>query len=176
MRRSPLTRRKPLHQRQPLRARPASGKKRRQGWGIRWDALDARFSKWIRLRDKACQYCGRSDRRLEAAHIFGRGQHSVRYDPENVFAMCGGPNVNVCHRYLDTHDTEKKAWLRARLGPERFDALARRAATSLTGLARRAYLAEMNAWLLQEELRLRDERLRLREKGVLRASSGGCAA
>lgn len=90
---------------------------------IRYDALDALFGRYIRLRDRVCQYCGRSDRRLEAAHIFGRGKHSTRYDPENCYAFCGGPNGTVCHRWLDTHTTEKEAWLERRIGTERFHAL-----------------------------------------------------
>ena len=96
---------------------------------IRRDPLDALFSKVIRLRDKVCQRCGRVGGRLEAAHMFGRGHHAVRYDFENCFAMCGGLSPNSCHRWLDTHTTEKMAWLKARLGEERFNALQVRART-----------------------------------------------
>ena len=96
---------------------------------IKYDNLDRLFSKYIRVRDKCCQVCGQSNKRLEAAHIFGRGQKSVRFDPENCWAMCGGPNQSSCHRYMDLHTTEKMEWCRKKIGDERFNRLSVRART-----------------------------------------------
>lgn len=128
MKRTPLQRKKPLLRYTQLQTNPplvilSRAKPRKKRKWIRYDALDQLFGKYIRLRDGKCQYCGRSDRRLEAAHMFGRGKHSTRFDPENVYAMCGGPHESVCHRWLDLHTTEKLAWLRKRLGDARFEAL-----------------------------------------------------
>lgn len=67
------------------------------------DALDALFSKYIRLRAKStCERCGKTypsnSRALHCAHIFSRGKLSVRYDPRNALALCYG-----CHRHADQH-------------------------------------------------------------------------
>ena len=123
---APIRRKTPLLRYTQLQANPplvilSRPKPKRQK--IRYDPLDRLFGRFIRLRDQRCQYCGRSDRRLEAAHMFGRGKHSTRYDPENCYAMCGGPNGNVCHRWIDTHTTEKLAWLKQRIGEKRYAAL-----------------------------------------------------
>lgn len=101
----------------------------RLGPSVRFGTLDRLFSKFIRLRDRVCQRCGKAGGRLEAAHMFSRTRKSVRFDPENVYALCGGPNAAACHRYFDTHETEKHAWLKARLGETRYALLALRAHT-----------------------------------------------
>jgi len=114
MKRSPLKRSSIKKRRKKSRVSP----------GISMGTLDRLWSKVIRNRDKfTCQVCGRSDRRVEAAHCFGRGRRSVRYDLDNGATMCGGPNNRVCHRWMDEHDTEKKYWFCKRLGLERFRAL-----------------------------------------------------
>lgn len=126
---------------------------------IRYSPLDALFSKYVRLRDRCCQRCGRAGGRLEAAHMFGRGQRSVRYDPENCYAMCGGLSPNSCHRWLDTHTTEKMAWLKARIGEERYHALQLRASLPakmdpvLTKLALEARMKELATVAEEEEAR-----------------------
>ena len=115
----------------------------RLGPSIKYGPIDRLFSRYIRQRDRVCQFCQVDDgKRLEAAHIFGRGKKSVRYDPENVYAMHGGPSDRACHHYLDTHDTEKKAWLKARLGEERFAALELRSNTP-----HKPDLAMLRLWL-----------------------------
>ena len=86
---------------------------------IAYTVLDRVFAQYIRLRDQSCRVCGRADRRLEAAHIISRKIRAVRYDPENVYLMCGGPSPTVCHRYMDTHETEKQAWWCAQIGEAR---------------------------------------------------------
>ena len=49
--------------------RPLSPLRRVGGLGIRYSPLDRLFSRYIRLRDKCCQRCGRAGGRLEAAHM-----------------------------------------------------------------------------------------------------------
>ena len=101
----------------------------RIGPSIQHGPLDRLFSQYIRARDKICQRCGRAGGRLEAAHMFSRAKQSVRYDPDNCYALCGGPSSVSCHRYFDLHTTEKMAWLKARLGEQRFELLHLRAVT-----------------------------------------------
>lgn len=101
-------------------------KKRR---GMKRDALDALFSKFIRSRDKwTCQRCWKQypppTQALHCAHIFSRGKLSTRYDCDGAAALCYG-----CHRWLDTHPLVKEAFFREWLGEERYNALAVRAAT-----------------------------------------------
>src|SRR3990167_6316603 len=158
MTRTALARRSPLRRRVALRSgglkTGRSPRKRTQGQlRIRYTALDRLFSMWIRRRDQVCQRCGRTVGRLEAAHMFGRGKHSVRYNPENCYALCGGPNSAACHRWMDLHETEKHAWLKARIGEERYALLAVRARTPLVGGMRRIQLSAIKAWLTEELIR-----------------------
>jgi 5-methylcytosine-specific restriction endonuclease McrA len=90
-------------------------------------ALDRLFSQYIRQRDGfTCQRCGKSakPRGLHAAHIFGRGKKSVRWNPDNCVTLC-----LPCHRWVDSHQTEKEAWQRQRLGGSRWNDLQRMADT-----------------------------------------------
>src|SRR3990167_1390481 len=150
MTRTALARRSPLRRRVALRSgglkTGRSPRKRTQGQlRIRYTALDRLFSVWIRRRDRGCQRGGRAGGRLEAAHMFGRGKHSVRYHPDNCYALCGGPNPVACHKFFDTHETEKHAWLKARIGEERYNLLHVRARTPLVGVMRRIQLSAVKA-------------------------------
>ena len=162
MKRTPLTRKTPLRRSKRIYVSTANPPvsipggttftvkpKPKRRW-IKYDALDQLFGKFIRLRDGKCQFCGRSDRRLEAAHMFGRGKHSTRYDPENVYAMCGGPHEKVCHRYLDTHTTEKLAWLKQRIGAERYEALELKSNTTMPGRTYQLHKLAVRTWLRNE--------------------------
>ena len=46
----------------------------------------------------------------------GRGKWSTRFEPDNAAAGCYG-----CHRFLDTHPTEKAVFFRQWLGDGRYD-------------------------------------------------------
>ena len=99
---------------------------------IKRDPLDILFSHYIKQRDKVCQarigldgqpasegeLCGRSFGKLDAAHCFGRGRKSVRWDEENSCLLCF-----THHQWYDHHDTEKRAFFRKRLGDKEFDLL-----------------------------------------------------
>jgi len=72
------------------------------GWNdIKLDKADIAFSRFIRLRDKKCVCCGKEGyatkdgemiKGLQASHFYSRRKESVRYDSENVDALC-----NYCH-------------------------------------------------------------------------------
>lgn len=80
---------------------------------------DDAFSLWVRARDGMCTAVGVLDGpcngNLQAAHGVGRGNHTTRFDPRNVHALCGHH-----HRIVDSFGKEglKHAWLVARLGEE----------------------------------------------------------
>jgi len=86
---------------------------------------DRLWTRYKRIRDNyTCQWCGRvypldNCRNLGVAHFHGRGHENVRFDEENTLCLCNIP----CHRYLDTHKTEFKEFMRQRLGQERYDLL-----------------------------------------------------
>ena len=98
---------------------------------------DRLFSVWVRKRDGGCTYvlekhidgrdgpCGVTTA-LQAAHVIGRRNKAVRFDPENVHALCSAHHVMV-----DQHGREgaKFDWAIAVLGPGRFGALRERART-----------------------------------------------
>ncbi|KKM76236.1 hypothetical protein LCGC14_1382140 [marine sediment metagenome] len=89
---------------------------------IRIDPLDTLFSRYIRLRDGACQRCGNPN--TQTAHCHGRGRKSTRWDESNCCALCMG-----CHVYLDSQPIEKIEFFKQRLGELDFDLLAARART-----------------------------------------------
>lgn len=92
---------------------------------------------WSRyIRDKAggkCEYCGKVCevngeviKKLECSHYFGRKNESVRFDPENTYALCF-----TCHKELGGHtrleNGEYDQWVRKRLGDKRYKLLKIRA-------------------------------------------------
>ena|SRR3990167_2633312 len=127
---------------------------------IKISALDALFSQYIRLRDGRCVCCAdpasphKRDPKercgtyretvLHAAHIFGRGQKSTRFNADNAVSL-----GFRCHRWMDSHTTEKHAWQAQRLGPARWHDLRRQAATP--GKPDQALIL---LWLRQELQRL----------------------
>lgn len=52
----------------------------------------------------------------------------MRFDPENCTALCMG-----CHLFLTAHPVEHVEFIREKLGPYRFQALAERAANTTLG-------------------------------------------
>ncbi len=87
---------------------------------------DSIFSKIIRTRDKfTCQRCGTThlpnSSGLHNSHYHSRGKWNTRYDLENCTSFCYG-----CHRYMDGHKEEYKAWKIERMGEDDFYELERR--------------------------------------------------
>ena len=95
---------------------------------IKRDKRDIAFSRYIRARDGwRCQRCGTyypEDRRqgLDCAHFYGRRNKGVRWDPDNAVALDRG-----CHQYFGEHPDQFKAFMFARLGEARYNALALKA-------------------------------------------------
>ena len=87
------------------------------------DAADARWSNIVRERDGwSCQRCHKHydppTRALHAAHLFSRGKHGTRTEPDAGIAACYG-----CHRYLDAHPKQREALGRRKIGDARYDEL-----------------------------------------------------
>ena len=84
---------------------------------IKINPLDSLFSKFIRLRAGACEYCGK-ETRLECSHFHGRRKQTVRYDPDNACGLCFS-----CHQYLGENPYVHTEFFKKRLGSERFEQL-----------------------------------------------------
>lgn len=74
------------------------------------------FSRLVRSRaDWACVRCGKrfrwGDSALHCSHFHSRRLKSVRFDPDNVEAMCAR-----CHHFLDTHPRIHQEWKQRQLG------------------------------------------------------------
>lgn len=85
--------------------------------------LDARFSRFIRTRDKwTCQRCHKKytppTNALHCAHMFSRRHYGVRFDESNACALCYG-----CHSYIDSHPEEKIEFFKSKLGEELYEYL-----------------------------------------------------
>jgi hypothetical protein len=98
---------------------------------VKLDKADIAFSKYVRLRDKRCVRCRRRGEGdfgitgLQASHFHGRRKESVRFDLENVDALCAG-----CHRYWGTeHRNEYEEFKINQLGQKAYDLLTLRANT-----------------------------------------------
>ena len=96
---------------------------------IKRRGTDRLWTQYKKITEKyTCQKCGRqyavdNCRNLGVSHYHGRGHENVRFDEENTPCLCNIP----CHEYFDTHKTEYAAFMRQRLGDERYDLLALRA-------------------------------------------------
>ena len=85
---------------------------------IRIDPLDKLFSEFIRKKANGkCGKCGKFGR-LEVSHFWGRARKSVRWDEDNVVALCF-----LCHRYFTANPYEHVIWFQGHLGMERFVSL-----------------------------------------------------
>lgn len=94
---------------------------------MKLDGADIAFSKYVRTKAGwRCVRCGRhaTGQGLHAAHFHARRKESVRFDEENVDALCAG-----CHKYFTNHYTEHKEWKLQQLGQDKYDLLTLRANT-----------------------------------------------
>lgn len=105
---------------------PLEQSERHKAMKIRLSKLDKLFSRWVRLQaGGACEYCGH-EAKLQMSHFIGRRCRAVRYDPDNVAAVCFS-----CHQYLGENPYKHVAFFRKRLGSERLEALVIRAETAM---------------------------------------------
>ena len=86
------------------------------------EKADARFSEYIRTRDKKCRRCKRNES-TDNSHFWGRGNSATRYDPENCVGAC-----RECHGIWENQKKGAyKDWMLTWLGEERYKALEKRA-------------------------------------------------
>ena len=97
---------------------------------IRLSKADSDFSRLIRERDKwRCRRCGKQyqpgDRGLHAAHIVGRGNKELRYDPANCLALCYRDHLFWAH----SNPIEFVEWVKKEIGTKEYERLKRIGAT-----------------------------------------------
>jgi len=90
---------------------------------VKTNPLDKVFSLYIRTRDGwTCRRCKKPHKNnsqgLHCAHIFSRGKHNTRWNPQNAVSLCYGD-----HSYLDRNPEEKYKWYVEEFGQEAFDTL-----------------------------------------------------
>ena len=95
------------------------------GWhSIKRDPADIDFSRWLRLRKKKCEKCGRRGTGidgitgLEASHFHGRAKWTTRFDVDNVDVLCTSD-----HMYFTSHKTEYEEWKLKKLGRRKYNIL-----------------------------------------------------
>lgn len=126
---------------------------------IKITPADKAFSLCVRERvNYTCERCGhfagpQLHKRLDASHFHGRGKWSVRFDPENVSAVCMG-----CHLYLTAHPIEHMVWMQEKLGPYRFGALTERANDLSRGKLAKKSIPEIAAHYRYELQVMREKR------------------
>ena len=97
---------------------------------VRISRQDAEFSLAIRDRDGwRCRKCHkqyqRGDRGLHAAHIVGRGNKELRFDPMNCLALCYRDHLFWAH----SNPIEFAEWVKKELGTKEYARLKRIGAT-----------------------------------------------
>lgn len=105
--------------------------------------LDKLFSQYIRARANwRCERCGNkpAKRGLHTHHHIRRRNHSVRWDPDNCFALCYG-----CHQYLSEHPEEDRQFAMSKLGDDRYQMLRARA-----NIVTKPDMEAIRLWLEQE--------------------------
>lgn len=58
---------------------------------------DELFSQYVRARDGRCVMCGKTNA-LQCAHIIGRMNHRLRYDPQNAITLCYACHIHFAHK------------------------------------------------------------------------------
>lgn len=90
--------------------------------GIKRTDLDVLFSRYVRARsDWSCDCCGRKDKKLECAHVFGRRHVWTRCDPGNAVCLCF-----ECHGWFTSNPTDFADWVRGYLGSDHVEAIRQR--------------------------------------------------
>jgi hypothetical protein len=65
-----------------------------------------------------CERCGRTDKKLEAAHIYSRRYANTRHDLENGICLCTG-----CHFWAHQNPVDFTHWIEERIGRDKLDDL-----------------------------------------------------
>ena len=75
--------------------------------------LDVLLPKIVKARDARCQHCGEAVFNLECSHFIKRRYMRVRWDLENVDALC-----HDCHGFVEVRKDYRRDWKVARAGEE----------------------------------------------------------
>ena len=94
-------------------------------FGIKRSKHDLTFAKFIKLRDKYCQKCGRTTGQLECSHIFSRRNQGIRCDPRNAKLLC-----SEHHREYHANPLKSAEWIQSIMGEQEYVKLLRLAKTS----------------------------------------------
>ena len=91
-------------------------KRRKESARTARNKADAAWSQYVRARDRhTCQYCGRTDRLMNAHHVMIREFSATRCDPDNGVTVCGMP----CHtQVMHGQPNLAEAFYYRHLGPE----------------------------------------------------------
>jgi hypothetical protein len=103
--------------------------KKNQKKGIKiWTitTADKKFSKYIINRDKVCQRCGKSNRRLTCSHFWVRQHYATRFDPENCVALCVWCHTFDKDNWENDRNGEYEAYMMNKLGDRGFEDLKKR--------------------------------------------------
>ena len=81
---------------------------------------DRRFARWVVKRGTICQNCS-TRQNLTCSHYFMRGCFDLRYEPDNVIALC-----IFCHvKWEGDKSADYKDLMVNRLGQDRYDEMER---------------------------------------------------
>ena len=85
---------------------------------------DTLFSRWLRLKHKRCEKCGRQGEgkdgidKLQCSHFWGRRNESVRYCEKNCDCLCF-----ICHQFFGENPAIYAEWKLKKLGKKEYDKL-----------------------------------------------------
>ena len=86
---------------------------------IKRDQADKWFSDVVRAKAGwTCEHCGKTDSRMECAHIYGRRLKSVRWSLDNAVCLC-----HWCHRDFTENPLKFVDWLNQYFGEGHMDLL-----------------------------------------------------
>jgi len=81
--------------------------------------LDKIWSEKIKeIGNYRCLKCGTTNRKLESAHIVGRGAYNTRWRLDNGLCLCF-----TCHQDYDQHRNHMESWVRDWIGEEKWNEL-----------------------------------------------------
>ena len=111
------------------------------------------LSEGVRLRDKKCQYCGESWRKMDCSHIWPKGSFpAMQFLPENVKLLCSFP----CHNlWWHGNPAESGQWVKIFLGEKMYENLLKRSQMRVT--VNRIFLEQTETELKQWLAMLRSE-------------------
>lgn len=82
-------------------------------------SADINFSLCVRERaENTCEHCQLTNARMECAHIYGRRNKAVRWEPMNAVCLC-----HSCHRNFTENPLDFDSWCERHLGEAHLEIL-----------------------------------------------------